>query len=172
MRDASIAGSRSRGCGRDRWRCYDGNAASDVFRRFAHRTSAHLGSPPAFFVACMIILAWGVTGPLFHYSDTWQLVINTGTTIVTFLMVFLIQNTQNRDARASSQARRADPSDEGGAKQVGRPRGLSDDELQTLKNEFHALSKDAVLKRITEIQSRLRHRKTKGDAPSDRGRTG
>src|SRR5205823_11964202 len=54
----------------------------------------------AFIIAVLIILVWGITGPLFHYSDTWQLVINTGTTIITFLMVFLIQNTQNRDAKA------------------------------------------------------------------------
>jgi low affinity Fe/Cu permease len=59
-----------------------------------------MGSPWAFIVAGVIILVWGITGPMFHYSDTWQLIINTGTTIVTFLMVFLIQNTQNRDARA------------------------------------------------------------------------
>jgi low affinity Fe/Cu permease len=57
-----------------------------------------------FVLACLIIVVWGVTGPLFGYSDTWQLVINTGTTIVTFLMVFLIQNTQNRDSKASAQA--------------------------------------------------------------------
>ena len=56
--------------------------------------------PVAFALACATILVWGVTGPLFGYSDTWQLIINTGTTIVTFLMVFLVQNTQNRDARA------------------------------------------------------------------------
>ena len=59
-----------------------------------------LGSAWAFAAAILIILIWGVTGPMFHYSDTWQLIINTGTTIVTFLMVFLIQNTQNRDAKA------------------------------------------------------------------------
>ena len=59
-----------------------------------------VGSPWSFLLAVLVILAWAVTGPIFHFSDTWQLVINTGTTIVTFLMVFLIQNTQNRDARA------------------------------------------------------------------------
>jgi low affinity Fe/Cu permease len=70
------------------------------FRRFATRTSNLAGSPHSFFLAVAIIAIWGVTGPMFHYSDTWQLVINTGTTIVTFLMVFLVQNTQNRDALA------------------------------------------------------------------------
>lgn len=72
----------------------------DSFGKFAARTSAWVGSKWAFAAAGLVIVAWAVTGPIFHYSDTWQLVINTGTTIVTFLMVFLIQNTQNRDARA------------------------------------------------------------------------
>jgi low affinity Fe/Cu permease len=70
------------------------------FTRFAKWTSHITGSPPAFGIALGTILVWGITGPLFGFSDTWQLVINTGTTIVTFLMVFLIQNTQNRDAQA------------------------------------------------------------------------
>ena len=79
------------------------HAAADhheVFRRFAQRTSAATGSAGAFTLAVVVIAVWGVTGPLFHFSDAWQLVINTGTTIVTFLMVFLIQATQNRDTRA------------------------------------------------------------------------
>jgi low affinity Fe/Cu permease len=73
---------------------------SDAFRVFARRTSVLLGSAWAFVGALVIIGVWAITGPAFHFSDTWQLVINTGTTIVTFLMVFLIQNTQNRDAKA------------------------------------------------------------------------
>jgi len=73
---------------------------SDAFRVFARRSSALLGSAWAFAIAILIIVIWGLTGPTFHYSDTWQLIINTGTTIVTFMMVFLIQNTQNRDAKA------------------------------------------------------------------------
>jgi low affinity Fe/Cu permease len=72
----------------------------NIFRKFAHRTSAIVGSPWAFIVAVSIIVIWGITGPIFHFSDTWQLIINTSTTIITFLMVFLIQNTQNRDATA------------------------------------------------------------------------
>lgn len=70
------------------------------FTMVATRISAAVGQPSAFIVALMVILVWGISGPLFHYSDTWQLVINTGTTIITFLMVFLIQNSQNRDAGA------------------------------------------------------------------------
>jgi low affinity Fe/Cu permease len=73
---------------------------SDRFGKFAARSSHYLGSRWAFIVAIGVIVVWALTGPIFHYSDTWQLVINTGTTIVTFLMVFLIQNSQNRDARA------------------------------------------------------------------------
>jgi low affinity Fe/Cu permease len=70
------------------------------FNRFATITSTAAGQPLTFVIAVLIVLVWAVTGPMFDYSDTWQLVINTGTTIVTFLMVFLIQNSQNRDASA------------------------------------------------------------------------
>ena len=70
------------------------------FTRFAKKTSTFTGKPITFILATLVIVAWAVTGPLFDYSDTWQLVINTSTTIITFLMVFLIQNTQNRDTEA------------------------------------------------------------------------
>ena len=70
------------------------------FTRFAKRTARATGQPGAFMLAFLVVAAWAVTGPIFRWSDTWQLVINTGTTIVTFLMVFLIQNTQNRDSEA------------------------------------------------------------------------
>jgi low affinity Fe/Cu permease len=73
---------------------------SDAFRIIARRSSIVLGSAWAFAGAVLVILVWVLTGPTFHFSDTWQLIINTATTIVTFLMVFLIQNTQNRDAKA------------------------------------------------------------------------
>src|SRR6266478_611901 len=73
---------------------------SDAFRVFARRSSVILGSAWAFAGAVLVILVWLITGPTFHFSDTWQLIINTATTIITFLMVFLIQNTQNRDAKA------------------------------------------------------------------------
>ena len=72
----------------------------EQFRKFSQKTSELVGSPWAFIVAAVIILVWAVTGPIFGFSDTWQLVINTGTTIVTFLMVFLVQNSQNRDSAA------------------------------------------------------------------------
>lgn len=73
---------------------------SQIFKRFAQGAASAMGHPAAFFMACAIIVVWATTGPLFGFNDTWQLVINTGTTIVTFLMVFLIQNTQNRDTKA------------------------------------------------------------------------
>ncbi len=73
---------------------------NDTFHKIASYTSKTIGSSYAFIVAILLILAWVITGPFFNYSDTWQLVINTTTTIVTFLIVFLIQNTQNRDSRA------------------------------------------------------------------------
>jgi low affinity Fe/Cu permease len=73
---------------------------SEAFRKFAHRVAEAAGSVWIFAAAVIIVSVWLLTGPIFHYSDAWQLVINTGTTIVTFLMVFLIQNTQNRDAKA------------------------------------------------------------------------
>ena len=72
----------------------------DVFRRFATRTSESVGRPAAFVIGLTLIVLWAATGPLFGYSDSWQLVVNTATTIITFLMVFLIQATQNRDAKA------------------------------------------------------------------------
>ncbi len=71
-----------------------------MFVRFAQKTAAWSGHPGAFLTAFAIVVVWGISGPVFGFSDTWQLVINTGTTIVTFLMVFLIQNTQNRDTHA------------------------------------------------------------------------
>ena len=73
---------------------------TDAFNNFAKQCAAIVGSPWAFILAVVIVLTWAVTGAQFAYSDTWQLVINTGTTIVTFLMVFLIHNSQNRDAKA------------------------------------------------------------------------
>jgi low affinity Fe/Cu permease len=73
---------------------------NEAFRQFAQKVSVLAGSPMTFILAVALIFLWAVTGPYFGYSDTWQLVINTTTTILTFLMVFLIQNTQNRDARA------------------------------------------------------------------------
>lgn len=78
----------------------NGNRSEKGFHIFATKAAYWVGTKWAFLMALAVIVAWVVSGPYFHYSDTWQLVINTGTTVVTFLVVFLIQNTQNRDARA------------------------------------------------------------------------
>ena len=116
----------------------------DLFRRFAHKTSALVGSSWAFLTAVAVILAWGVTGPLFHFSDTWQLVINTGTTIITFLMVFLIQNTQNRDAKAihlklDELIRAVEPA----RNRLVELEDMSDEELAALEAEFKRLRGEA-----------------------------
>ncbi len=112
----------------------------DRFGQFATRMSSFLGSKWAFIGAGAVILLWGVTGPVFHYSDTWQLIINTGTTIVTFLMVFLIQNTQNRDARAINlkldELIRAMESARNLMINIEK---LSDAELDTLEEQFTTL---------------------------------
>ncbi|HEY9102789.1 low affinity iron permease family protein [Chitinimonas sp.] len=78
----------------------DKGSRHSLFTRFAKHTAALTGRPLAFCAALVLVLLWALTGPLFGFSDTWQLVINTGTTIITFLMVFLIQSTQNRDTEA------------------------------------------------------------------------
>jgi low affinity Fe/Cu permease len=114
----------------------------DAFRVFARKSSAVLGTAWSFAIAIVIIVVWGITGPMFHFSDTWQLIINTGTTIVTFLMVFLIQNTQNRDAKAVhlklDELIRAL---EGARNKLVDLEGLSDEELVKLENEFQRLRK-------------------------------
>lgn len=121
---------------------------SEGFRRFSHQTAFAVGRPEAFTLAVLTVVLWAVIGPTFHYSDTWQLTINTGTTIVTFLMVFLIQNTQNRDAqvtqlkldeliRAVEQARN----------ELVDMEDLSDEELSSLQRQFEALRKNAEASR-------------------------
>ena len=116
----------------------------DAFGVFARKTSSVLGSPWAFVIAILIIVVWALTGPAFGYSDTWQLIINTGTTIVTFLMVFLIQNTQNRDAKAVhlklDELIRALS---GARNKLVDLEKLSDDDLKSLETEFEKLRKKA-----------------------------
>jgi low affinity Fe/Cu permease len=110
------------------------------FQTFATKTSAWMGSRWSFLGAILIIVAWAVLGPHFLYSDTWQLVVNTATTIVTFLMVFLIQNTQNRDARALhlklDEIIRAIESARNELIDIER---LSDDDLETLSKSFEKI---------------------------------
>jgi low affinity Fe/Cu permease len=117
---------------------------SSWFTIFAKTTSRATGRPSAFVVAGAIIIIWIVTGPLFHFSDTWQLVINTGTTIVTFLMVFLIQNTQNRDSEAlqvklDELIRAID----GAHNALLDLEDLEEDELDRIRLNYSALAKKA-----------------------------
>jgi len=110
---------------------------NELFRKFSQATSQIVGSSWAFILAVLIILVWGTTGPLFHYSDTWQLVINTGTTIITFLMVFLIQNTQNRDAKAIHlKLDELLRGVEGARTHLVDLEALSDEELDRLQEQF------------------------------------
>ena len=112
----------------------------ELFRRFAHITSQAVGSSWAFILAVAVIAAWAVTGPMFHYSDTWQLVINTGTTIITFLMVFLIQNTQNRDAKAIHlKLDELIKGVKGARTSMVNLEQLSDKDLERLQKEFERL---------------------------------
>ena len=117
---------------------------SDAFRIFARRSSRVLGSAWAFAAAMLIIVVWAVTGPVFHYSDTWLLIINTVTTIVTFLMVFLIQNTQNRDAKAAhlklDEIIRAVT---GARNELVDLEKLADEDLASLEKQFERVRKKA-----------------------------
>jgi low affinity Fe/Cu permease len=117
---------------------------SDAFRLFAQRSAMMLGSAWAFAAAVLAILVWIVTGPTFHFSDTWQLIINTATTIITFLMVFLIQNTQNRDAKAMhlklDELIRAL---KGARNQLVDLENLSDEDLKKLEEQFRRLRKQS-----------------------------
>jgi low affinity Fe/Cu permease len=109
------------------------------FSRFAQATALWAGHPAAFLLAVLVVAAWVVTGPIFDYSDTWQLVINTGTTIVTFLMVFLIQNTQNRDTM-TIQIKLSELvlAMKGAPNRFAAIENLSDEELEKMHEEFRA----------------------------------
>jgi low affinity Fe/Cu permease len=132
----------------------------DEFRRFANTASRGLGTPFAFAAAVLVVLAWAVTGPLFHFSDSWQLVINTGTTVVTFLMVFLIQATQNRDAtalhlkldeliRSTREARNT----------FAALEEASDSELKEFQDEFKKLRDEGQPETVAAVAARERRLK-------------
>src|SRR5437764_778401 len=137
------------------------------FNWCATKTSSAAGHPLTFSIAIGVVLVWGVTGPLFHFSDTWQLVINTGTTIVTFLMVFLIQNTQNRDAVAIhlklDELIRAV---EGARTGLVDLESLTDDELQRLQAAFHRLREQESEAVETVCQELQAEKQKNGREPS------
>ena len=115
---------------------------NDAFRRIAHRVSLVVGSPAVFLLALAVVIIWAVSGPLFNFSDTWQLVINTSTTIVTFLMVFLIQNTQNRDTRAVHlKLDELIIYTKGADNELVDLENLTDEQVDRLEKQYHALAK-------------------------------
>jgi low affinity Fe/Cu permease len=115
----------------------------ETFRQIAKRASELMGSPAAFLSAVLLILVWAGSGHFFHYSDTWQLVINTATTIVTFLMVFLIQSTQNRDSRAIHlKLAELIKSVRAARNSVIDLDSLSDEQLKRLEDEYKKLCSD------------------------------
>jgi low affinity Fe/Cu permease len=115
---------------------------SPALERFSLRATDWAGSSWAFSIACAVVLAWLATGPIFHFSDTWQLVINTGTTIVTFVMVFLIQRAQNKESKAVQlKLNEIVASIQGASNRLIDVEALSEKEIRTLHEHYCALSK-------------------------------
>ena len=113
---------------------------NDLFRAFSRNTASAVGSAWVFIVAITVVIVWAATGPTFHFSDTWQLIINTGTTIVTFLMVFLIQNTQNRDGKAIQlKLDELIRAMKGARNKLVDLENLSEEDLAKLQKEFQGL---------------------------------
>jgi low affinity Fe/Cu permease len=142
------------------------------FTRFASRTAAATGHYAAFVIAFLVIIVWAASGPIFGFSDTWQLVINTGTTIVTFLMVFLIQNTQNRDTKAihlklDELIRSIENADD----EIISAEDESDETLADLKRQYGALTKEhEELARVhSQLVEQLNGRKQDQDAREPTG---
>lgn len=124
---------------------------SSVFAAAAHWTSLQCGRASTFVLAVAVIIVWAITGQLFHYSDTWQLIINTGTTIVTFLMVFLIQNTQNRDSAVLHlKLDELIRVNEGARNRLLDLEGLSEGDLERLKGNFARLASRAPDKSLLQ----------------------
>jgi low affinity Fe/Cu permease len=119
---------------------------NDFFTRVARRAATILGSAGAFVVATVVVLIWAASGPFFHYSDTWQLVINTGTTVVTFLMVFIVQNSQDRVSKAAQlKLDELIRAQEGARNRLIRLEGLDDAEMAALEAEFLRIREKAPL---------------------------
>jgi low affinity Fe/Cu permease len=131
---------------------------NEWFSRFAHETARLAGKPMTFITAVAVVLMWAASGPLFDYSDTWQLVINTSTTIVTFLMVFLIQNTQNRDTMALQiKLSELIIAAEGAKNRLAAAEDLSEEELERLHKEYCGRA-DATLESLEQRRAR-KHKK-------------
>jgi low affinity Fe/Cu permease len=132
-----------------------GGSFTHALSHFAEVVTERTGSSAAFAVAVLIILVWGATGPLFHFSDTWQLVINTGSSIVTFLMVFLIQRAQNKDSLAIQlKLNELVAAMEGASNRLIAAEALTEEELHTLRRHYQRLAEMARSEgRITESHS-------------------
>ena len=116
------------------------NKLSELLELFSLKATKATGSSKAFILALTVIAVWGLTGPIFHFSDTWQLVINTGTTIITFLMVFLIQRTQNKDALAIHiKLNEIVAALEGASNRLIDVEDLTEEEIETLHNHYQRL---------------------------------
>lgn len=133
-----------------------------LFTKLASKTAAGMGKPAAFLIALTTVVVWAVSGPIFHYSDTWELVINTATTIVTFLMVFLIQNTQNRESRAlhlklDELILSLDHADN----KLIDIENLDEEELEILAGKYHHLNETAQTTIERHLSKQRRHHKRK-----------
>ena len=144
---------------------------TQYFSQFAHATSLWTGHPVAFLLAVAVVVIWAATGPLFRFSDTWQLVINTGTTIVTFLMVFLIQNTQNRDTMAIQlKLSELVLAMKGAENKFAAIEDLTDDELKALHDECRTRAEMT----LSHLEKRTKHSPSnsrKARAAAQRART-
>lgn len=153
------------------------NTKPHFFERFAGMATKAAGSSAAFLSAFAIVLAWGITGPFFHYSETWQLVINTGTTIITFLMVFLIQKSQNKDSLAIQlKLNELVASHELASNRLVNVENITDDELKVIQKYYNKLSElsktaenlheshsidEAKDRHVYKLRHRSAHSKTK-----------
>ena len=142
------------------------NAVSELLERFSHQATRATGTSLAFILAVAVIVVWVITGPLFKFSDTWQLVINTGTTIVTFLMVFLIQRAQNKDALAIHlKLNEIVAALEGASNRLIDVEDLSEPEIDALRNHYKRLielaKKDDVLTTTHSIEEAATRHGTK-----------
>jgi len=146
------------------------SALAQQFSEFSRAISQWTGNQSAFLLAVAVVLVWVITGPLFNYSDTWQLVINTGTTIVTFLMVFLIQNTQNRDTLAIQlKLSELVLAMKGAENKFAAIEDLTDEELEDLHNDCRSRA-EVALQHIQTRKSKSRNGKRKSQAATHQSR--
>jgi low affinity Fe/Cu permease len=153
------------------------NVVSALLEKFSHQATRATGTSMAFVIAVGVIVVWGITGPIFHYSDTWQLVINTGTTIITFLMVFLIQRAQNKDALAIHlKLNEIVAALEGASNRLIDVEDLSEPEIDALHNYYKRLielaRKDDVLTTTHSIEEAAERHGTKYKKQPQKGTKG